>query len=57
MKLWFFHLDKYKKDTNVKIDVCAMFKIKYGLNKICLTSYLHQVKWFVGKELVSMLEV
>jgi hypothetical protein len=34
---------------NIKIDVCAMFKIKYGVNTMQPTIFLLQVGWFDGK--------
>ncbi len=33
----------------MEIDVCRMFKIKYGLNKMHCTMFAHQVGWFDGK--------
>jgi hypothetical protein len=42
---------------DVKVDVYAMFKIYYGLNKIHPTLYSDQMKSFIGKTLVSILEV
>jgi hypothetical protein len=34
---------------NIEIDVCSMFKIKYGLNKMYSTIYSHHVKCFNNK--------
>jgi len=33
----------------MEIDVCRMFKIKYGLDKMHCTMFAHQVGWFDGK--------
>jgi len=40
----FFHLD-----THIEIDVCEMFKIKYGLNRMHSFTFSHQVGQFDGK--------
>jgi len=37
------------KIWNIEIDVCAMFKVKYALNKMHFTILVHQVGWFDGK--------
>jgi hypothetical protein len=34
---------------NIEIDVCAMFKVKYEVNKVHSTIFSHQVGWFDGK--------
>jgi len=34
----------------MKYDVCAMFKIKYGLDRMHPNVFSHQVGWFDGKE-------
>jgi hypothetical protein len=34
---------------NIEIDVCAMFKIKYGVNKMHSITFSHHVGWFDGK--------
>jgi len=40
----FFHLD-----THIEIDVCEMFKVKYGLSRMHSFTFSHQVGWFDGK--------
>jgi hypothetical protein len=40
----FFHLD-----THIEIDVCEMFKVKYGLNRMHSFTFSHQVGQFDGK--------
>ncbi len=37
------------KIWNIEIDVCAMFKVKYGLNRMHSTIFAHQVGWFDDK--------
>jgi hypothetical protein len=39
-------LEKYQY---IEIDVYAMFKIKYGLNRMHLITFTHQVGWFDSK--------
>ncbi len=34
---------------NIEIDVCEMFKVKYGLNRMHSFIVSHQVGWFDGK--------
>jgi hypothetical protein len=45
----FFIWIKINKICNIEIDVCVMFKIKYGINRMHLTIFLHKVRWFDGK--------
>jgi hypothetical protein len=37
------------KIWNIEIDVCAMFKVKHGLNKMHFTIFAHEVGWFYDK--------
>jgi hypothetical protein len=40
------------KILNIKTDFCAMFKIKYGLNRMHSIISLHHGGWFDGKRVV-----
>jgi hypothetical protein len=46
---FFFIWIKINKIWNIEIDVYAIFKIKYGVNRKHLIIFLHQVKWFDDK--------
>jgi hypothetical protein len=42
-------LTNINKISNIEIDVCVMFKVKYGLNIIHSTIFAHKVGCFDGK--------
>jgi hypothetical protein len=37
------------KTWNIEINVCVMFKVKYGLNKMHFAMLAHKVRWYDGK--------
>jgi hypothetical protein len=44
-----FKQTSIKYEIYIEVDVCAMFKIKYKVNRMLLTIFSHQVGWFDGK--------
>jgi hypothetical protein len=49
-QLFFFSIWRnINKIWNIEIDVCAMFKVKYGLNRMHFFMFSPQVKLFDGK--------
>ncbi len=50
INLSFFSIStNINKIWKIEIDVCAMFKIKYGLSRMHSTIITHQVGWFEDK--------
>jgi hypothetical protein len=43
------HWTNINEMWNIEIDICAMFKIKYGLNIMHSIIFSYQVGWFDGK--------
>ncbi len=46
--IFFFIWTNINKIWNIKVNVCAMFTIKYGLNKMHSTMFSLNVGWFDG---------